>query len=265
MANNQNTNKKTGWNVKEASVLPDPITSAKDGPRTELNPDKFDRLIKNHGVRVKVYRTSYCPQVKSLDGGEHEIDCELCNGSGFVDRHCIETYAYIQNQSLEKLASIEGFIDNNSVAATFLSGIELQYYTLVELLDYTDIFYQRVKRSASTKDILKYKALRVNFIMAYNGTEYYQGSDFTLDVNGSILWKPGKGPSTNTIYTIHYEAAVQFRATRALHVNRFVQTKASNGIEHRKAPEQWQLAKEFLVRRKDINGDIMDTPPVYNE
>ena len=253
-SHNNNTKKKPGWNVKEPITMIDPVSNN----RVSFTPSEFERLIKQHGVRVKVYRSMFCPNVKSVDDGQHEIKCEIpgCNGSGIVDTHPIETYALIQNQNLEKLALAEGFVDGNSVAATFLIGIELQYFTLVELCDHTDIYFQHIKRSNGNIDVLKYRARRINVILSKKGIEYYQGIDFSIDPNGNVLWVVNRGPETGEIYSIHYEANVQFRATRAMHNNRFAQVKDDDGkIAFVKMPEQWMLAKEFLVKRKDSEGN----------
>jgi len=166
--------------------------------------------------------------------------------------------AYIQTQSFEKMIFSEGMFDGNSVAATFNFGVELQYFTLVELLDFPEIFYQRVKRQNGNLDVLKYKALRINILIDQHGKEYFADADFTLDPNGSIKWNSNRGPGVGVIYTVHYQAAMQFRAVRAMHVNRFTQIfKPENGgtIEHIKLPEQWLLMKEFLIKRRDRDGN----------
>lgn len=247
-----NTNDIEGWKVKEWQVLP--RTSKRKGT-VDLDPAKFDKLVREHGCRVKVFRTMFCPQVKSIDGAEHEIDCEICNGSGFLDVAPIETVAFVQNQSLDKLPFVEGMVDGNAVAGTFLAGIELQYFTKVELVDYTDIYFQRVKRSEGNLDVLKYPAKRVNVLIDRKGKQYYCDNDFTLDEYGNILWKTNKGPEKFDLYSIHYECCVQYRAIRALHSNRFTQEPVKAGIKQVKLPEQWMLQKEFLVRRKDRDGN----------
>lgn len=256
---NKNTGKITAWNVKtEKTFRQKPLAG-----QAYLDPQQFNDLIKSKGVRVKVYRTVYCPNIKSVDAAEHEINCTLegCNGSGFLDRHPIETLAFIQDQVLENLVLPEGHLDGNSVAITFLQGIELQYFTLVELMDFSDIYMQRIKRSTTSIDALKYNALRINMIVDKAGIEYYQCIDCDIDPSGNIHWKTGRGPVAGTIYSVHYEAAVQYRVTRAMHVNRVSQIKSKEGISHIKFPEQWLCTKEFLVKRKDINGnDIQPNP-----
>jgi len=251
---NKKTKNRTAWSVKESVIRPetDPME------RVDLDPYKFSRLIEQKGVAVKIFRTSYCPNVKSVDSAEHEIDCQLCNGSGFIDLEPLCTKAFLQSQDLEKMHHVEGLVDGNHVAMTFPIGIELQYFTKIELEDFTEIYFQRVLRNPdSLTDVLKYKACRVNFVMDSSGVRYYQDSDYKIDVNGNIAWLETASatvPADNKIYTIHYEAPVQYRAVRAMHVNRFSQYKTDGSVEHLKFPEQWLVCKEFLVKRLDVNG-----------
>lgn len=255
--------KPPGWNTKTQTFV---AAEHKSG-RVDLDPAQFEKLIQEKGVRVKVFRTVFCPNVKSIDGAEHNIDCDMCNGSGFLDRHPLCTLSFIQNQGLEKLPFVEGMVDGNSVAATFPAGVELQYFTLVQLQDFTEPFFQRVKRQQGNVDVLKYKATNVNMLVDGDGKEYYQENDFTLDPNGSILWKGDKSPMPGTIYSIHYEACVQFRAVRAMHTNRFTQvfSKSAGGALHVKLPEQWLLQKEFLVKRVDQLGQEIPANRIHPE
>ena len=139
---NRNTRRQPHWNGKNPAQIPD----AAPRSRTALDPVAYDNLIKQHGVRVKVYRSMFCPNVKSVDGGEHNIDCTLCNGSGYLDVDPIESVAYLSNQNFQEEMTVEGYHDGNSVGGTFLGGIELQYFTRVDLMDFTQPFYERVLR-----------------------------------------------------------------------------------------------------------------------
>lgn len=215
---NNTTKRRQGWNVKESKLGAQPPNQG----RVDLDPSKFDLLIQQKGVIAKVYRTTYCPNVKSVDGAEHEIDCELCNGSGFIDTDPICIPVYIQTQELDKLPNIEGLVDGNSVLITFPIGVEMQYFTKVVLHDFTDVFPQRVMRKpASLTDVLKYPACRVNVLIDKNGVRYYQDMDFALDHNGNIKWlTPGDQqkvtfsavPDAGT-FTLGASANLQFNAT----------------------------------------------------
>jgi len=263
-SHNRNTKRQPGWNKTEPKVIKDLGYTKRVGFR----PEEFDRLIDQHGVKVRVYVSTYCPRVKSIDGAEHEIDCPLCGGTGFIDVKPICTRALLQNQTLEKLGNVEGFVDGNTTMATFPIGIELQYFTLIELVDHTEIFFQRVVRSDTDIDKLKYHAKRVNAIIDYVGNSYEEGSNFKIDPSGHILWIGSNRPAENTIYSIHYEAAVQFRTTRAIHTNRFSQVKDEKGnYTQVRFQEEWVLTKEFLVRRMDVNGQeiLQNNIPTYSD
>lgn len=182
---NNTTLRRIGWDVKESKIGPAPSNQG----RVDFDPSKFDLLLQQKGVIVKIYRSTYCPNVKSVDGAEHEIDCELCNGFGFLDVDPICIKALIQAQELDKLPQIEGLVDGNTVLMTFPIGVEMQYFTKIVLHDFTDIYFQRVMRKpGSLTDVLKYSACRVNVLIDKNGRRYYQDRDFALDHNGNIKW-----------------------------------------------------------------------------
>lgn len=182
---NKTTKSKKSWDVKESKTGPDLFPSG----RVDLNPKDFDDLLLQKGMNVKVYRTMYCPKVKSVDGAEHEIDCNLCNGSGWIDFDPICCKAFIQAQELDKMPQVEGFVDGNTVLISFPVGVELQYFTRIEMMDFTNIYFQRVLRNAnSNTDVLQYKACRVNALIDRDGVRYYDTTDFKLNLDGSIMW-----------------------------------------------------------------------------
>lgn len=227
--------------------------------KVNLKPEEINLLVLQQGVRVKIYKTTFCPNVKSIDGAEHEIDCPLCLGNGFIDLKPVQAIAFIQSQSLEKVHEVNGYWDGNAVSATLEKGISLQYFTLVELLDFSEMFIERIKRQAGSLDRLKYTAECVNILVDSDGTEYHSGKDYSLSEYGDIKWKANRGPKTDQVYSINYDAAIQFRAVQALHVARFGQIKSKEGfIEMQKLNEQWMLQKEYLVERKDKLGKPLE-------
>lgn len=255
-------NKPRGWNNKEIPIQP---RNNVQSTKVNLDPKKFDDLVQAQGVKVKVYRTSYCPRVRSIDGAEHDITCPLCHGAQYIDRYPIETWAFMQSQTLDKQHFAEGFYDGNVVSTTFMQGIELQYFTLVELCDFTEMFFERKKRQRGQIDVLKYPGKRVHLVVDYDGKEYFEGSDFKLNVNGNMAWKPNKGPLRGVIYTINYETAIRFRAIKAMHTNRFGQIEVPGGTQFLKMNEQWSLQKDYLVERKDQKGELLEPDVIRNE
>jgi hypothetical protein len=151
---------------------------------------------------------------------------------------------------------------------TFSRGIELQYFTLVELIDFTDIFFERIKRQRGQIDVLKYKICCVNILIDNQGKQYYQGQDFHIDPNGSIQWEENKGPISGEIYSVHYNMKKLYRAISAEHVDRYTQVlnKEQGGVvEMIKMPEQWLLQKEYFVERKDLKGQPLNPNLIRDE
>ena len=252
-----------GWKQRDNRKLP--ASNFNNTGRVNLNVEDFDRLLEQKGVRVKVYRSMFCPNEKSIDGSEHELDCPLCRGSQFIDVDPICTLAFLQGQTEDTNQLPEGLHDRDTIFATFERGIELQYFTLVELQDFDDTYFQRIQRQAGQVDMLKYQAKCVNVIVGSSGKRFYQDKDFTLDVNGNVKWKANKGPQTNEIYSINYQIAKQFRAIKAQHVERYTQVRKVDQIEMVKLPEQWILEKDYLVERKNkTTGDALGENQIYD-
>lgn len=266
MAGGPNKPTPPGWTPKSPVSLP--AGSIDNKRRVDFRLEDFDLFIKQKGIRIKVYRTTLCPNVKSIDSSEHEVDCPLCLGNQFVDVLPFETIAVPQADQLQKPQFPEGQYDRNTILMTFERGIELQYFTLIELCDFTDVFYERIKRQRGQIDVLKYKACCINAVIGSDGKLYYAGSDYNLDPNGSVQWLANKGPQHGEIYSIHYNMKKQYRAIEAFHVDRYTQVvnKEKGGVvEMIKLPEQWKLQKDYFVERKDVKGNRLSPNLIRDE
>lgn len=183
--NNRTTKRRRSWDVKETATGPELNSLA----RVDLDLAAFDTLLLQKGTNCRIFRTMYCPKVKSVDGAEHEIDCNLCAGTGFIDFDPICARVMIMSQALENMPKVEGMVDGNTVLMTFPIGIELQYFTRIELEDYQDIFFQNVLRNPNANtDVLKYRAVNVNGLIDSQGVRYYPGTDFEINTDGNIRW-----------------------------------------------------------------------------
>lgn len=255
---NDTTQNAPSWQVPEPVAIPDKYSTN----RTSLTPKNFERLCIQHGVRVRIYRSFFCPNVKDI-GGAHNIDCTIpgCDGTtGIIDVDPVETMCLLQRQELIKRQSAEGFVDDSTVMGTFLLGFDLQYFSLVEILDYQSLYFEQIKRSSGDIDATKYNAKTVNVLMDSKGIRYYQTIDFSVDPNGSIKWHINKGPKSGDIYSVHYYANIRFRASKAVQVVRFSQVKNSDGtVSFVKMPCLWELSREFMPKRVDQEGNVI--PP----
>jgi len=230
----------------------------------ELDVDKINQLIEDQGVRVRVYRTILCPNIKSIDGGHHNIDCKLCD-EGFIDRQPQDTWAVIQNQAMKRELKGEGQWDDHDAYATFISGIEIQYFAKIELMDYTTTFYQLIQRQEGEIDRLKYKAIKVNILIDKDNLEYFEGSDFTLSPTGDIQWTGARRPRKGLIYTVHYDYPITYRAIMASNINRFTNQKRKRDFkEPIHLPQRWQIKRDFLIDRVDMDDNPITKNRVFN-
>jgi len=232
-----------------------------------LNPAKVNQMIEDQGVRVRVYRTVLCPNRKSIDSAEHEINCSICKTKdGFIDLEPVETWAFVGNQDLTKQFNVEGAWDEQGVVMTFPTGVEVFYWAKIELMDFTTPMIELVQRQDGDIDNLKYPAHSVNVLIDIDGVRYYQDTDFQVGVNGNIQWIEVRRPDKGKIYTLHYNYPVTFRAVNAVHINRFSQLGAKR--DHKEPielPQQWNCKRDFLIERKDLDENLLTPNKIINE
>lgn len=248
---NPQVNKTKDYNAKFKSI--------------SIDNTKSDQFLQDQGVRVKVYKSFLCPNVKQIDDGLHQLECSLCR-RGFVDKDPIETWSYIQSQAINKVFGKDGSFDDSHAAATFISGVELNYFSKIELVDFTSTFFERIQRQEGDIDRLKYSAHAVNYLLDQHGREWQSGQHFELSTTGDIKWVSFDRPDKATIYTVHYSYPVTFRAIQALHINRFGQSNFKN--ENRQMVEfqqQWIIKRDFLLDRTDVDNSPLSPNQIFND
>jgi len=244
-----------------------------------INPDKLDQEIKDLGVRVRLYKSTICPNMKSLESIDHDINCQVCNHN-MIDFCPVETIAIFQQQSLTEQFKVQGTFHIDEIMATFLSDQRLQHYARVDLLDFSEDFFELVQRQAATTiDRLKYSACCVlGVFVVRNSTDridYHFGTDFELDVNGDIKWISAHKPNDKEIYSIYYQYRPVFRAIKAVHRDRYSQynlksqpilapsvTVGEN--TYVRLPECWILKRDYLIERRDILQALLPNNTLYD-
>lgn len=228
----------------------------------------LNTMIFQQGVRVRVYKTLWCPNRKSIDGAEHEVDCKLCRGSEFIDVKPIESFCFLQAQTKENQINPEnvGYNYEEGISfGSFIGGVELSYYTKVELVDYAEEHKQLVQRqvtgtaflgpftpvsySASTgiltiPDVIDAYLINVNDIFVDgSGARFPICGDITVE-DGSKSFKIGKNKTVSliagaTILRPNIDR-LQYKAVDIVYL------MDDNGITY-------DLNNDFVI---DRNGDI---------
>jgi hypothetical protein len=247
-----------------------------------INVDRLDQLIKDLGVRVKVFRSTLCPNMTSLESHDHDINCKICR-KNFIDFDPQETIALFQQQTIQEQFKVQGSFHIDEIMVSFLSGFTLAPWSRVELLDFEEDFYELIQRQENTDvDKLKYAACSVEgifLIRKENGVEklvrYYFDADFTLNKDGNIKWKSANRPKDREIYSIYYKYHPTYRAMSAVHRDRYSQfnerpskiqapKKTIGGNTYIKMPETWMVKREYLPDRFDENGNNLSQNTYYD-
>jgi hypothetical protein len=237
-----------------------------------INVVNLDQLVEDLGVRVRVWKSTTCPNMTSIESMDHDPNCAVCSNN-MIDFDCYETTAMFQQQDLVEQFKVHGTFSIDEVLATFKVGSSLQTFAKVEILDFKEEFYELIQKQdqiTTNIDKLKYPACEVTaaFVIRSGAkVRFHYGTDFTLDTNGSIVWTGAHRPNDREIYSVYYLYHPVYRVTKAVHRDRFSQyndlrdlaaskipqsaIKTVNGRTFVKLPETWVLRRDYLLDRKD--------------
>jgi hypothetical protein len=189
--------------------------------------DRLDQLIKDLGVRIRLYKSTLAPNMTSLESMDQDIN-DKTSEQNMVDFDCVETVALFQQQDLVEQFKIQGTFHIDEVLITFLSGQIIAPMAKIELLDFEEEFYELIQRQEGTDvDRLKYQACSVLGVFTYDKVtktyeRFHYGTDFTLS-NGDIKWISAHKPDDRQIFSVYYKYHPIYRVHKAVHRDRFSQ------------------------------------------
>ena len=238
---------------------------------------RLDQLVLDLGVRVCVYKSTLCPNLTSLESDDHDINCTVCS-KRMVDFAPVSTMALFQQQQLNEFFKVQGTHHQDEIMVTFLSGMSISPMARIDLVDFQQDFFELVqRRENSDTDILKYQAKCVTGVFTVSNNvkeEFHFGTDFSIDPNGCIQWDSNHRPDDRQIYTIHYSHTPTYRATKAIHRDRYSQMNQRNqNVDHKivadgrtfiKLPETWVISRISLPDRYDHMGNKIGQNPYYD-
>lgn len=243
-----------------------------------IDVNALNQEVDDLGVRIKISRATVCPNIKSIESMDHDINCTVCNNN-MIDFGCKESIGLMQQQDLVEKFKIEGTFNMDEVLMTFKSDITLHIFSRIEILDFAEDFFELIQRQEATSvDKLKYPACSVLAIFTVAGnvkTEYFEGADFQIDINGNLKWTGTHKPADRDVYSIYYQHHPVFRAVRALHRDRYSQynlrpetiespKKTVGDKTFVKLPETWILKRDYLVERRDLTGALIPDNEYYD-
>jgi hypothetical protein len=211
--------KSASKNVREKRV------GSKPG-RVDLVPQDFDNLIEDQGVKIRLTPVVLCPNKTDLTDNNHVLDCQLCSGDMVIEiqEQAVEEWAFIQAIKLNKDFQVQGIFDVKDALMTIKQGVRLYYWYKVEILDFSSIFNQLIKRGSGDTDNVRYNPTSGSDIPYHlidsKNVRYEVDKHYKIE-DRKIKWKTAKRPDSDTLYSVSYPVLPTFRVLEMLHENRY--------------------------------------------
>ena len=227
--------------------------------RVDLVPQEFDNLLLDQGVRVRIIPALLCPNRTSLHDTNHALDCPVCFGDEVVDLRdsCIEDWAYIQSIHLNKQFEVPGVWDIKDAQITVRAGVRLYYFYKIEVIDFTSIFNQVIKRGTGDADRTRYEPIchadSPFFCVDKTGKRYEINTHFKIE-NHQIRWLTLTRPAINTLYSLTYSMLPTFRVIEFAHENRYYYTSFKKDSKVPvQLPQQAIIRLDYLAKGSGSN------------
>jgi hypothetical protein len=243
--------------IKPASDITRPKRQGSKPGRVDLIPEEFEAIIEDQGTLVRITPAVLCPNRTDLTDTNHVLDCPLCFGSEVIDldESCIETWAFIQGINIDKKFNVQGIFDMKDAQMTVPQDVRLYYWYKIEVIDFASVFNQVIKRSAKTKDRLRYKPTgncdTPYFCVGNDGKRYVLNSDYRV-VGQEIEWLKNE-PVVGSLYSFTYPILPTFRVLEMMHENRYYYTsfkqKEKTPVN---LPQQAHIRWDYVAKKSGL-------------
>jgi len=242
-----------------------------------LDPNNFNKLIAQHGIRVRIEKANICPNWRgSVKRMQHDTNCELCE-NGFVHYDPIECWAFFQQNQLVKMYLREGVFSPGEALLSVPThddngkNILLSMFDKITLLDQKERFDELLNKSQGNVDLLRYEALSIDHLIDGKGIVYSPESHFTIDKNHNLLWLTDKRPhwdertGSGEPFSVTYIYRPVYRVMNLLHEGRYSNTILNNFKQTVKFPQLLLMKKDFYVTKTDLESGQILKPPITSE
>lgn len=219
--------------------------------------ESFNELIKNRGIRFMHSKAYPCPNMKSLDDGNHDPLCPHCDGSGILYYDKREIFGFFSSNSIERQFEKQGVWEMGTVVATFpteyADGVEADFsmFDKLEVVDFTVRLWElkEFETRPGLVQQLRYPIIKTSRIESANSStrkEYVEGQDFNI-VDGKISWVAGKQPAEGQVFVANYFCKPVYVVLNPLRELRITQEMVSGEKVARRMPQQVVLRRDYYV------------------
>lgn len=231
-----------------------------DSFQVDFDRDEFTRLLYGKGYDVCWEKAAFCPN-RPPDGlapKDHDINCTLCEGTGFIYFDPVPTRMLVQTVKLNESFYAYGRWDAGSAMVTALPEFRLNYWDRLTLGNGVARFQELVRRQPEGDDLLKYEPLSIEYVAWVNRSKelviFTKDEHFAL-VDGSLHWYEGVvHPDANDYYTVAYSYRPRYIVLDLIHHHRVSTVKD----QHLEFPVQAVAKLDFLIRDQSKDASATD-------
>lgn len=235
-----------------------PVTNNRPPAFGQLNPDFIRGQIDSGMSYVVLWEKGLtCPR-RVEDADNHDINCSLCEGTGFLYVDPIETKAIVSSISLHQMYQSFGRFDAGMAQISLPSGLKPSWWDRITLVEATVRYNEPVLRDATSLCKLRYDITApldaetgVLTIVDSNGS-VYDATTYTVP-NGKLVWVDGAGPAEGTYYTVSYFVKPRYVILDLTHQVRLFSTDRTGSEAQPKSefPVQCVGKLEFIPRENN--------------
>ena len=217
--------------------------------QVDFDRDEFTRLIYGKGYDVTWEKAAFCPNRKGLAPKDHNIACDVCDGTGFIYYDPIVTRMLITGVKLTQSYYAYGRWDGGSVMVTALPELTINYWDRLTLGNGKNRYQELLLRQRSGDvDRPKYNPLCLSYAswIGRDGKNVVADldSDVSIAKDGTLVWAGTNRPDAGDYYTVAYEYRPRYVVLDLLHQHR----ESTVGNKHYPFPVQAVAKLDFLIR-----------------
>jgi len=230
--------------------IPKKKTFSKGLQSVQFVQEFFDQLLEDHGIRMKHIQVAICPNYTSIERGDHDLNCELCDNN-YVEMEPVEFIGILTSQSIEKAYESMGIWQQGTGFMTGPAHIRLMHQDIIELTDAESVYNQLIEKSRTNTDKLRYRVTDVIFLRTA-AKEYAIDTDFEISDSGRIKWISKNRPEEGDVITVRYSYKTRYRVISLMKENRDALIDFKNeGREHKAFPQQALVKLDYLIKDED--------------
>jgi hypothetical protein len=240
-------------------------------PDPSIRGVSFDQLLSQRGIRVIHSRAIACPNVQSVNSSAHNPDCAFCDDSGILYYTPKEIWGIFSGNSVEKTFEAHGVWEIGSAVMTlpteYPDGEQADFNTFdkLEFPDFQVRLWEMKEYEPRPDNIqkLRYPIAKVDIVMSIsNGVQkmYVLDTDFTINVDGNIVWIAGREPWYDAARDVgetiawSYFANPVYVVVQPLRELRITQELVNGVKQARRLPQQVLVKRDYTVNSADKLG-----------